>query len=176
MLNITRTFVALALATCAGAFFSVHTSNAEENDRPNGKFRISVTDVLSRPDSLVRHVRVDVKPGSRVTIKSDDTELSTLASSPENQPDQSIVTIAVLADHLQWGKPKASAFKFLLSLQGNGDAYTSSTWPTTTEKQLDDLITVLIKSGSYEQGKAIPFMRFKDLTYSLTVSAEPSQP
>lgn len=176
MPNTNRILLTLALAIGTGVLFALPKSDAEEKSQTSHKVRITVTDVLNMRDSIVKHIRIELDPGSRVTIKSDDTELSTVAGNVTDQPDQGIVTVAVLADHLEWGKPKTSAFKFMVALSGNGGAKTSETWPVVAEKQLEDLITVSLKSGDYELDTAIPLLRFKDVSYTLTVTPEPSNP
>jgi hypothetical protein len=176
MVNVNRPLAGLALAICAGTIFSIQSSGSDGEGQSKGKVRVSVTDVQSLSDSLVVHVRMDLESGARVTIKSDDTELSTLANSVGSQPDHGIVTIAVLADRLEWGSPKENAIKFLLSLHGKAAANTSETWRTTAGQELDDLITVTIKSGDYKLDKPMPFLKFKGKTYSLIVVTEPSKP
>ncbi|WP_206036407.1 hypothetical protein, partial [Crateriforma spongiae] len=180
MRNIKTTQVALALLFGIATLFALRTSGADEKIRSSNRFRVTVTNVIGTEDSVVKQIRIDAKPDSHATITSDKKGgggLSASAGSLDNRPEQGVITVAVLADHVVWNAGDVNALKFLMSIHGNGTkALMSDTGPMVTGKQLKDLIAVSLNSGTYEYNTAVPILKFKDKTFSLTVAAPSSRP
>lgn len=177
MRNLKATHVGLALIGVV-ALFALRTSDANEQAKSSDNFRVMVTGVISIEDSVVKQIRIEAIPGSHAKITSDKKGgggLSASAGSVDDRAKQGIITVTVFADHLEWEAGDVNALKFLMSIQGDGSkSLMSDTGPMVTEKQLNDLLTVPLKSGTYEYGTEVPLLRFKDKTYSLTVDAPPT--
>ena len=152
-------------------------SSVNDSDRPANQFRVTVADVIGVDDVVIKHIRIDAKPGSHARITSNKKSgggLSASAEPVDGQPDQAVITATVLADHVQWKAGDLNALRFLMSLNGS-NALMSDAGPMVKGKQLNDLLRVLLESGRYKYGTAVPLLRYMDTTFSLTVAAPSSQ-
>jgi len=180
MRNFSTSQVALALMIGMAAIFALGISHADEERRSSNRFRVTVTDVIDHEDSVVKQIRIDVKPDARARISSDRKGgggLSVSAGSVDNRPEQGVIMVTVLADHVEWTAGNVNALKFLMTMHGNSSrVLMSDTGPMVAEKQLNDLFAVSLKSGTYEYGTAVPILRFRNTTFSLTIAAPASKP
>jgi len=179
MRNIKATKIALALIICGGIFFAFNTVGADERNHASNRFHITVMDVVGSNDLVVKTIRIDSKSDCHAKIMSDKKGgggLSASAGSIGSRPEQGVITVTVLADHVEWQAGDVDALKFRMSIQGNGSkALMSDTGPMATGKQLNDLLAVSVKTGTYAYDTAVPILKFKDRTFSLTVTARTSK-
>ncbi|QEG40176.1 hypothetical protein [Roseimaritima ulvae] len=177
MRNIKTLPVVLALMVGIPTLVALRTSDADETTPSSNHFRVTVTSVIGNGDSVVKQIRIEAKPGSHAKITSDKKGgggLSALAGSVDNGPGKGVITVTVLADHVEWKAGDVNALKFLMSIEGNGSkALMSDTGPMVADKRLSDLFAVSLKSGTYDCDTEIPILRFNDKTFSLTVTAQP---
>jgi len=170
----------LALLVSIAAFFALRAPAADERGNSSNRFRVTVMDVVGGEDSVVKQIRIDAIANSLARITSDQVDgggVATSAGSVEDRPEEGTITVAVLAVHVEWEAGSVNALKFLMSIDGGSSkALMSNTGPMVTGKQLSDIFSVSLKSGTYEYGTAIPVVRFKDRTFSLTVAAPASEP
>lgn len=180
MRNIKATQMALALTISIGTLFGFNISGADEESHVSNRFHITVMDVIGGDDSVVKAIRIESKSDSHAKITSDKKGgggLSASAGSVDNQPEHGVITVTVLADHVEWKAGDVNALKFRMSIHGNhSKVLMSETGPMVKGKELNDLLAVSLKTGSYEYGTAVPILRFKDRTFSLTVAAPTSKP
>jgi hypothetical protein len=180
MRNLKTSQLALALMIGIVTLFALGTSGADEEIRSSNHFRVIVTDIIDHEDSVVKQIRIDVKSDSRARISSDKERggsLSASAGSVENRPEQGVIMVTLLADHVEWEAGNVNALKFLMTIHGNGSkVLMSDTGPMVKEKELNDVFAVSLRSGTYEYGTAVPLLRIKDTTFSLTVAAPSSSP
>lgn len=177
MRNLKTTHLAIALVIGIATVFVLRPSGAEEKKHSSNRFHVTVTDVIETEDSVVKQIRIDSKPDFRATIASDNKGgggLSASAGCVVNTK-QGVLTVTVLADHLEWKAGDVNALKFLMSIHGRSSkSLMSDTGPMSTKKQLNDMLTISLTSGTYEYGTAVPMLRFKDRTYFLSVAAPPT--
>ncbi|KAA5546939.1 hypothetical protein FYK55_00500 [Roseiconus nitratireducens] len=180
MRNITTIAATLALAFAITSVFALRPSRANDTERSTPHFRVKVFDVIGSEDSVVKQIRIELEPNSRAKIKSDKKGaggLSASAGTVAGQPEIGVITVTVLVDHIEWNAGNVNALKFLMSIDGNGSkALMSDSGPMVSGKTVSELLTVLLKSGTYEYGTGVPMLRFKDKIYSLTVTAPSSKP
>jgi len=179
MRNLKTTHVALVLLIGIATLFALQVSDAGQSSRSSSHFSVTVTEVIGGEDSVIIQIRIDSRPNCQVKITSDKKGgggLSALTGGVENRPDQGVITVTILADHVEWEAGGVNAIKFRMSIHGNvPKALMSDIGPMVAGTQLKDLFVVPVKTDTYEYGTAIPVLKFKDTTYSLTVASPTSK-
>jgi hypothetical protein len=147
---------------------------AHDKAPPDGRFRVTVNEVLREDTTISIQVGVDALPGSYVDVNSDKPDRGGVgsASPPPAHPHGSSHTqVVVFADHVVWEAGSVNALKFVMRAQGSpgSGATMSNTGPMPEGKRLMDVVKVLIEPGEYPYGVATKLVTFKDVTYSLVV-------
>ncbi|QDU42318.1 hypothetical protein Mal52_07740 [Symmachiella dynata] len=179
MWNVKATKAALALVIGSTTLFALTTFAADSAGQPSNHFRVRVTDVIAVDDSVVKQMQIEAKPGCKAEITSDKKGGGGLWTTAGKVEDKGLglITVTILVDRVEWKAGEVNALKFLMAIDGNNSkALMSDSGPMSAGKQLNELLSVAMKSGEYEYGKTVPLLKFKDKTYSLTVTAPPASP
>ena len=143
---------------------------------PDGKFRVTVTEVTNDDSTIATRVGIEVLPGSTIELTSDSNKkksmsLSVTPTSSPNRPNgPASFEMTLRGDHI--GKGGATkAVRFTLSSKvGKISASSSSEGPMPAgAKRLADVFKVSIKPGEHKYGVTTKVLTSGGVTYSLVV-------
>jgi hypothetical protein len=141
----------------------------------DGKFRVTVNEVIHDESTVVAQVEVDVARGATIELFTDQDKRegagTHLALGPSDTSGQPRIKLTIFADQVEWKAGSTNLAKFMLHWKiGKISSSTSETDPLLAGKQLADVLTVSIKSGQYPCGQVTKLLTFKGKTYSLLVN------
>jgi len=140
--------------------------------------RVTVNEVINNDDVVVTQIRIELPPGCKIEVYSDDkgsTRRLTADARDVKQPDGSnSVEITVLADQVEIKQSGTNMIKFMVGYKiGKLSSSSSQMVPMPADaKQLSDVLSVPIKSGEFKVGQPTKLVTLKGVTHSFLVTRE----
>jgi hypothetical protein len=142
----------------------------------DGTYRVATNEVLIDDSTVVKQLRIEALPGSRIEVWSDDkrgaNKLSAVLSAPIHPIGPSTAQLIVFADQVELNDGSTNAVKFLLGFKaGSISTGTSNTTAMPNgSNRLSDVLKVHIQSGEYSYGQETKLLTFMGVTYSVVVT------
>jgi hypothetical protein len=178
---------ALLAVTLAGTSLWHSKTWAKPMVLPREEVRIVVNEIVREDCAVVIQIEIESTVGTNFEVVTDKKDksgaasvLSTSAGHHADRPNKlTLVQFTILGDHVETeGKDgRLNVVKFMLGQKiGAATSNITDAKPMPADaRQLSDLMTVWIKPGAYNFGRAIKLVTFRGVTYSLVVT-KPKSP